>query len=178
MRHLLANIATYTIASLLIVGAALFAWVRSARLTITDAETVLARFEPTPAHEFRWTDIGEGSYVRNCLNCHGTDGRGWDQYPGVRHTGEIFASPGGRAYLVDLHLYGLTSDRWRAPMPPMGHMHDVELAAVLNYVLSNFGNQHRFPPGSRLYVPAEVAARRDQRLSPREVDLQRPIADE
>jgi hypothetical protein len=174
MRHLLANIATYTIAALLVIGAALFSWVRSAQLTITTESTVLAQYEPTPGYEFRWQWLGAASYERNCLNCHGTAGQGWDQYPGVHHTAEIFAAPGGRDYLIDVHLYGLTSDRWRAPMPRMSHMQDVELAAVLNYLLTHFDLRGAFPDDAPLYVPGDVAARRGQRLSPWDVNDRRP----
>lgn len=173
MRHFLANVVTYTIGGLLVVGAGLFAWVRSSQLAITDESAVLARYQPTPAHEFRWRELGSSSYVRNCMNCHGRDGEGWDQYPGLSHTTELFSAPGGRDYVVDLHLYGLTSPRWRAPMPPMGHIHDTEMAAVINHVLTSFGNEARID-GAPLYTPADIAARRGQRLSPREVDRRRP----
>ncbi len=178
MRHFLANIATYTIAALLIVGAALFAWVRSAQLALSDEPTLLAAFEPAPAHEFRWTVLGAASYERNCMNCHGRNGRGWDQYPGLGHTVALFMAPGGREYIIDLHLYGLTSERWRAPMPRMGQIVDVELAAVLNHVLTNYGNQRLLPADATLYVPADIAARRDQRLSPWDVNARRPTVAE
>ncbi|HEV2129585.1 MAG TPA: cytochrome c [Longimicrobiaceae bacterium] len=174
MRHLLANLATYTIAALLVMGAALFAWVRAQQLILSDERTALSRFEPAPAHEFRWTALGRGSYERNCANCHGRSGQGWDQYPGLSHTARLFAAPGGREYAIDLHLYGLTSDRWRAPMPPMGHLPDVELAAVLNHVLTSFGNEPQLPVDARLYVPADVAARRGQTLTPWSVNERRP----
>jgi mono/diheme cytochrome c family protein len=174
MRHFLANVATYTIAAMLLVGAALFAWMRSAQLVITDEAAVLARYEPTPAHEFRWEELGSDSYVRNCANCHGTEGEGWDQYPGLGHSASLFAAPGGRDHLVDVHLYGLASPRWRAPMPPMGHMHDAELAAVINHVLTRFGNRGRLPADARLYVPSDVASRRGLGLSPGEVEAARP----
>lgn len=177
MRHFLANLATYAIAALLVGGAALFAWMRSAQLVITDEAAVLAVYEPAPAHEFTWRELGRDSYVRNCMNCHGREGRGWDQYPGLGHAGALFAAPGGRDYLLDVHLYGLASPRWRAPMPPMGHMHDAELAAVLNHVLASFGNRRLLPADARLYLPADVAARRGQRLSPRAVDARRPAAE-
>jgi mono/diheme cytochrome c family protein len=173
MRHFLANVATYTIAALLIGGAALFAWMRSAQVALTDERTVLARYEPAPAHEFRWRELGGSSYVRNCMNCHGREGEGWDQYPGLGHTAELFTAPGGREYVAELHLYGLASRRWRAPMPPMGHIHDAEMAAVINHVLTSFGNERRVQ-GIPLYAPADIAARRGQRLSPRQVDQRRP----
>ena len=175
MRHLLANIVTYTIAALLLAGAALFAWLRSAQVVIADEATVLARFEPVPeAHDFEWRELGGRSYVANCLNCHGRDGQGWDQYPGLDHTARMFNAPGGRDYLIDVHLFGLTSDRWRAPMPPMGHMRDVELAAVLNHVLTHFGNDAMRSPDLPLYAPADVQSRRGGYRSPAAVNRDRP----
>lgn len=174
MRHFLVNLATYTIAALIALGAALFAWVRSAQLVVSEEATVLARHAPAEAHGFEWQALGAGSYVRNCAACHGRDGGGWDQYPGVGHTARLFAAPGGRDYVVDLHLYGLASPRWRVPMPPMGHMNDVELAAVLNHVLTHYGNERALAPDAQLYLPADIAARRGQPLRPREVDRFRP----
>jgi mono/diheme cytochrome c family protein len=173
MRHFLAYIVTYVIAALLIGGAALFGWVRSAQLTFATEQTVVAQFEPARPDTFQWETLGARSYERNCANCHGRDGAGWDQYPGVRHTSRLFGAEGGRAFLVDLHLYGLASDRWRAPMPPMGHIQDVELAAVLNHVLTHFGGD-ALPPGAVLYQPGDIAARRGERLSPWEVNERRP----
>jgi mono/diheme cytochrome c family protein len=173
MRHFLANIATYTIALLLIGGAALFAWMRSAQLVLTDEETMVAGFDPDWAAQFDWRDLGARSYRANCLNCHGADGEGWDQYPGIGHTGRLLREEGGRQYLIDLHLFGLTSDRWRAPMPPMGHIQDIELAAVINHVLTRFGNQDDLG-GAALLAPGEIEARRAERRSPAQVNQDRP----
>lgn len=174
MRHLIANVATYSIAALLVIGAALFAWMRSAQLALSDERTILAQYQPEPAHEFRWQELGPVSYERNCLNCHRSDGQGWDQYPPISGAAALFLAPGGREYLIDIHLYGLTSGRWRAPMPPMGHIPDVELAAVINHVLTSFGNERILPPEARLVTPAEIAARRGQGLRPRDVEERRP----
>lgn len=170
MRHFLANIITYTIAGMLFVGAAGFAWMRSAQLALTTESAVLAQFEPVPFAEFRWHELGQQSYDRNCRNCHLADGQGWDQYPPLTPAAALFAIPGGRDYLIDVHLYGLTSDRHGAPMPPMAHLRDVELAAVLNYVLTTFG----VVDDAELYVPRDVAERRNQGLSPRDVNRRRP----
>jgi mono/diheme cytochrome c family protein len=174
MRHFLVNLATYLIAAVIVLGAGLFAWVRSAQLVLSDETTVLAKYAPVEAHEFEWQALGVFGYERNCANCHGRAGGGWDQYPGVDHTARLFAAPGGREYVVDLHVYGLASPRWRVPMPPMGHMSDVELAAVLNHVLTHYGNQLELPRDARLYMPADIAARRGQRLRPPDVDRLRP----
>jgi hypothetical protein len=83
-------------------------------------------------------------------------------------------APGGREYLIDVHLYGLTSDRWRAPMPPMGHIQDIELAAVINHVLTNFGNPEYLSSDVQFYLPDEISARRELGLSPWDVNERRP----
>lgn len=173
MRHFLANVATYGIAGLLVVGAALFAWARSSQLTVTDEVAVLAQYEPHPSGEFRWQDLGARSYERNCSTCHLRDGSGWDQYPPLDHTRTLAQADGGRAYVIDLHLYGLASDRWRAPMPPMGHIQDVEMAAVINHVISRFGAAP--VDADTLYGPDDIRARRGQRLTPHEVNTRRPL---
>jgi mono/diheme cytochrome c family protein len=171
MRHFLANIMTYAIAAALVLGAAAFAWMRTAQLALVTETDVIARYAPAPAGEFRWHELGRISYERNCANCHGTAGQGWDEYPALEPAAALLAMPGGREYLMDLHLYGLTSDRWGAPMPRMPHLHDVELAALLNYIVTEFGAAH----DERLYVPQDVAERRGLRLSPRDVNRSRPV---
>jgi mono/diheme cytochrome c family protein len=174
MRHFVANLATYAIALFLALGAGMFAWVRSARIVIVDEAAVLARHEPAGDQPFAWEALGESSYVRNCANCHGSDGGGWDQYPGLDRVGALLRLPGGREHLVDLHLYGLASRRHRVPMPPMGHLADVETAAVINHVLTRFGNASEVTSDTRLFRPEEVAARRGLGLSPRGVERGRP----
>lgn len=171
MRHFLANIVTYTIAALLFVGAAAFAWMRSSQLVLTTEDRVLAQHEPVTAPGFRWEPLGRSSYERNCSNCHRSDGQGWDQYPPVHAAGPLLGLPGGREFLLDLHLYGLTSERWGAPMPRMSHLGDVELAAVINFIATEYGSAT-----APLLLPADVAARRGQRLRPAEVAARRPAA--
>jgi mono/diheme cytochrome c family protein len=173
MRHFLANLATYAIAIFLLAGAGVFALMRSGQVVVTTESAVLAGHVPETGAEFRWRELGESSYRRNCANCHGDDGRGWDQYPALSSTAELFRASGGREYVIDLHLYGLASDRWRAPMPPMGHLQDVEMAAVINHVLTHFGNQGMVPE-SGLLRPDDIAARRGAGLSPARVDRRRP----
>ena len=159
MRHVLTNLAVYLIAALIVGGAVFWAWMRSAQVVLTNERTVAARFAPAAEHGFEWETLGRESYARNCANCHGDAGEGWDQYPGLAHTGGIGRLPGGRSYFIDVNLYGLDTTRWRAPMPPMGHLPDVELAAVLNYMVTAFGGLDR--AAAPLFLPAEIAERRD-----------------
>ena len=175
MRHLLANVALYAIATFLVVGAALFAWMRTSQLVLTDERTMLAHHAPADAREFEWRELGRRTYYGNCAACHGDDGEGWDEYPPLAGTAALLLAPGGREYLVDVHLHGLASPRWGAPMPPMGHLPDVALAAVMNHVLVGIDDAPRAAPGARLYLPADVAARRGPRRSPHEVNARRPF---
>lgn len=156
MRHLLANIITYSIALLLFIGAVLFARMRSSQYTLTYQSAVLAAYEPTPGGEFRWRQIGAETYTRNCRSCHSADGRGWDEYPGVEGADSIARTAEGRARLIDIHIHGLATDGSPVPMPGMGHLHDVEVAAVLNHIVEEFGTG-----GSvETFTPEEVRRRR------------------
>jgi mono/diheme cytochrome c family protein len=169
MRHLLGNVLTYAIAALLFIGSGFFAWARSSQVVITTEAAVLAGYEPADA-TFHWYELGRGSYRRNCGNCHGGDGSGWDQYPPVTNAATLLRAPRGTEYLIDLHIYGLTSERWGAPMPPMGHIRDVELAAVINYIATTFDDASV----EELVTPEQITARRGLRLSPKEVERGRP----
>lgn len=174
MRHFLGNIALYVIALFLFCAAALFGWVRSAQIVIADESAILEQYGPAPEKQFDWAELGKEGYLRNCANCHGTEGKGWDQYPGLGGTAFYFQPPGGREYFIDLHLYGLTSKRWGAPMPPMGHIQDIELAAIINYVLTHFGNDQILSPDTKFVSPEDIAERRGRSLSPSEVNALRP----
>lgn len=169
MRHLVANIVTYAIAALLFLGAAAFAWLRTEQITLADERLLLARHVPA-ADEFRWRELGVRGYARNCANCHGPAGEGRDQYPPLDSAAAFAMLPGGREYLIDLTLFGLTSERWKAPMPRMKHIQDVEIAALLNHVAASFGGRAPDPP----LGPMDVARRRGQQLSPAEVNGRRP----
>jgi mono/diheme cytochrome c family protein len=171
MRHVLANLFTYVLAGLLVIGAIVFAWLRSSQILISNEATVLARFESAePAVERR--ELGARSYAGNCQPCHGAEGRGWDQYPGLTRFGEIVTRPDGRSYAIALHLWGSNGDHFRAPMPPMGHMQDVELAAVIEHVLTHFGN--RLPPDFPPITTDEIARHRAQPMHARDVARMRP----
>lgn len=164
MRHLIANLAVYIIAAVLVGGAAVFGTVRSRQLVIVNEATLLGRHEPATAREFDWAELGAYGYERNCANCHLADGSGWDEYPALHGAAAGFRVEAGRAYLIDLHLYGLATDRAQAPMPRMDHVTDAELAAILNHVVTRFGGADAV--ADRLFQPADIAARRGQGIGP------------
>lgn len=164
MRHIAANLAVYLIALLLAGGAAAFGFTRSRQLVVVSERTLLALHDPATARGFEWAELGATGYERNCSACHLADGSGWDQYPALHVAAPLASAPDGREHLIDLHLRGLATARWRAPMPRMNHLTDVELAAILNHVVSRFGGAAG--RGARPFVPQEIAARRGGGDSP------------
>jgi mono/diheme cytochrome c family protein len=176
MRHLVANLATYALALGLAVGAALFAWGRSAQLVIaTEADVEPAQtIEVTSASVFSWRAFGARVYLANCQNCHTADGSGRGMYPPVQNQAAHLRAEGGRGYLVDAVLYGLYTGTYGAPMPPMPELSDAEIAAVTNYVLVQFAARGTAPDTSQLYLPSDVAERRGRGLSEWDVAETRP----
>lgn len=176
MRHVLANLVTYALAFGLVLGAALFAWARSGQLVIaTEADVEPSETLPVESvTAFAWRDFGENVYAANCQNCHTVDGSGRGMYPPIQNMTAHLAAQGGRGYLVDVALYGLYTEEYGAPMPPMPELSDAEIAAVTNYVLVQFAVAGSAPDTSRLYVPADVAERRGRTLSEWGVAATRP----
>lgn len=178
MRHVYANRAAYIIAALLVFASLVFAWIRSAQWVIADERALGAQFVGLERLEdFDWEALGEYGYMTNCRNCHGERGEGYDAYPPLRGVGAIFAAGGGRDYLVDVHLYGLTSSRTTAPMPPFYNVPDATMAALINYTLTRWGNEAQLPEDAQLYLPRDIAARRGQGLSPWDVNARRAALD-
>ena len=176
MRHVLANLATYALVAGLAVGAALFAWGRSAQLVIaTEADVEPSQtIAITSPGAFEWRAFGEAVYVANCQNCHTADGSGRGMYPPVQNLAPHLEAGGGRGYLVDLVLYGVYTGEYGAPMPPMPELSDAEVAAVTNHVLVRFAAPNAAPHASRLYVPRDVARRRGRSLGEWDVAAARP----
>ena len=107
MRHFLANVATYTIFVLLLAGAVVFGWLRSSQVVVTRESAVVAAYDPRASDEFVWAELGRGSYLRNCANCHGHSGyadgmivqRGFPQ-PVSFHTDRLRSVPTGYVFNV------------------------------------------------------------------------------
>ena len=87
---------------------------------------------------FRFTETtGEELFVSACQGCHMPDGKGAvgaGAYPSLAQDSNL-ASGGYPVYVVV---------RGQRAMPPIGAMmSDAQVAAVVNYVRTNFGNQYR-----------------------------------
>lgn len=174
MRHVLANLAVYILATLLVVLAGLFAWARSAQLVLTDERAVEpVVFEGQVVRGEDAVAFGERVYVANCQICHGADGQGLDVYPPLVGQEAVYRAEGGPEYLVRLTLYGLYTGMHSAPMPPMPNLSDAQVAAVYAFALERFAREPLGGDGPPL-TPSDVARERGQRWRERDVAPMRP----
>lgn len=129
---------------------------------------------------FEWRELGEKAYTY-CAGCHGTKMTGLDGAvpPHVGHLPNVVQKDGGRRYLIDVLLYGLTGDvtilgeRYDGVMPAWSQLSDEQIAAILNYELHAYGNEELLPESFTPILPEEVAAERGRDLSPEDVRLLR-----
>jgi mono/diheme cytochrome c family protein len=152
-------------AAALAVGAGAF-WLASA-----------SRLHAQSAAEFNWRVLGQQTYNNNCSGCHQSSGKG---IPGgfpplAGHAPEVLTQE-GHAYLVRLVLFGLAGaievdgTSYSGNMPSWSDsLRDDEIAAVINQVLTDWGNDALLPKEFQPVLPAEVAAARAENLTPQQV---------
>lgn len=166
---------------LLLAAALIFAWFRSTSLVPT---TQPEATEPTVSggvEEFAWKATGKQTYDKECAMCHG-DGQATVRVPPLRgHVARLFETGEGRAYMVCFLLYGRdgsieVENRSYRPGHPKyeGRLSDVQIAAVLNYVLMSWGNEALLSDEQRLYAQPDVVANRQQPRTPSQVQALRP----
>ena len=127
---------------------------------------------------------GARLYQQNCSTCHGLDGAGSPRvYPPLAgHVPSLLAAHGGREYLVRVPLSGLSgpivigSDRFDGIMAPFAFRTDAELAAILNYIATAWGNDRLLPPSHVAFTSTEVASGRAEARSGADVRGMRPLA--
>lgn len=115
---------------------------------------------------------GEAVFVANCSSCHQATGQGIaGAFPTlVGHTPELATAEGGYEYLENLLLYGLQGEinvagsAYNGVMPAWGQLTDQELADVLNYAVTAWGNADAMPADYPAFTPENVAAQRDAGL--------------
>jgi mono/diheme cytochrome c family protein len=90
------------------------------------------------------TDKGKEVYDQNCLACHQIDGSGVPMLTPSLVNAEYVQ--GDKVRLINVVLKGLKGveiggEMYNNPMPPLAHLSDEDIAAVLTYVRSNFNNK-------------------------------------
>ncbi len=118
---------------------------------------------------------GAAVYQR-CFACHQSSGGGVAGVfpPLAGHAPDLVKAD--RTYPIQVVLYGLKGEieiegkQYKGEMPGHeGQLTDDEIAAVLNYVLSSWGNDKLLPKGFPEITPAEVKAQRAKKLTPEQV---------
>ena len=113
---------------------------------------------------------------QHCFACHQATGGG---IPGVfpplaGHAGNLVAAK--RTFPIEVVLFGLKGEikvegkKYNGVMPALGdQLKNEEIAAVLNYVLSSWGNEKLLPKGHKKITAAEVKAVRGKKLTSEQV---------
>ncbi len=123
------------------------------------------------------SSAGEAVYTTNCASCHQATGQG---IPGafpplVGHAPVLANAEGGYEYLENLLLYGLQGEinaagqTYNGVMPAWAQLSDDDLANVLNYILSSWGNADAMPADYPAFTAESVASQRSANLSSQQV---------
>ena len=88
---------------------------------------------------------GKEVYEQNCLTCHQEDGMGVSgMNPPLSNTKWVL---GDKTQLISIVLKGfrqpieINDETYSTPMPAQAHLNDKQIANVLTYVRSHFGNK-------------------------------------
>lgn len=125
----------------------------------------LAQGEPLAVVD---TSQGEALYLATCSACHQPNGAGIPSAfpPLAGHVPKLLASDAGRAYLPAVVLNGLSGPidveglSYDGVMPPWPDLDDRQIANLLNYVVSAWGNATELPEGFVAYSAEEIAGLR------------------
>jgi mono/diheme cytochrome c family protein len=117
------------------------------------------------------TELGASTYLA-CSGCHQASGAG---IPGAfpplaGHAADLYRADGGRSYLIGVMLYGVQGQivvdgtTYNGVMPAFPHYDDDAIAAVLNHIVTEWGNAERIGAFDA-FTAAEVEAERGQGLT-------------
>lgn len=129
------------------------------------------------------TSAGEALYS-SCAQCHQTSGAGraYAYPPLAGHVPELISADGGRAYLINVLLYGVQGEiivdgaSYNGVMPGWSQFSDEEMASLLNYLSVAWDNIDRLPEDTPAFSADEVAAERETGLNAAQVyELRRAL---
>src|SRR6267154_672736 len=125
-----------------------------------------------PAGDAQWQALGARTYDTYCSGCHQRSGRGiaGGFPPLAGHAPQLLAQKGS-AYMARLVLFGLSGaievegTPYNGVMPAWSSLRDDEIAAVIDHVLTTWGNDQHLPKEFKPFVPSEIAAARAENLT-------------
>lgn len=124
---------------------------------------------------------GAQIYAKLCSSCHAPDGRSLATLapPLAGHAVRMLQA-GGRSHLIRIVLNGMAGPievggrRYDAVMTPLRYLKDQQVADVLNFVLTSWGNDVLLPRGHKPFTPEEVREERVPAASPKQMAAERP----
>jgi len=149
------------------------------RRLLVVAVTVLAGCE-APPKELQ-AKGGEQIYAKLCSSCHAPDGRSRATLapPLAGHAVRMLEA-GGRSHLIRIVLNGMAGPievsgrKYDAVMTPLRYLKDEQVADVLNFVLTSWGNGGLLPEGHQPITPDEIRQTRVPVFSPSQMAAERP----
>jgi mono/diheme cytochrome c family protein len=129
------------------------------------------------AGDAQWQALGARTYDNNCSGCHQRSGRGiTGGFPPLAGHAPALLAQKGAGFLSRVVLFGMTGAIEVEGAPYNGNMpswedalKDDEIAAVIDYLLTNWDNDKKLPPGFKPLVAADIAAARGEKLNPGQV---------
>ncbi len=160
---------------------------QSLGLEVTDSQrknilqylgTYLGPNPPTPFQAQANSDrqvSGKEVYAGQCVSCHQPNGHGVaDEFPPLAGNADLYRSQEFPALVVLNGLRGkiaVGGSSYDGQMPSFSFLSDAEIAGVVNYIRSSWGNQP--PKSGRQLTAQDVAGMRDRELSPIDVHAYR-----
>ncbi len=120
---------------------------------------------------------GKEVFDNTCIACHQQDGKGKDnEFPPLAGNHDLFLSREFPAFVVLNGIEGKISAQGKDfdnIMPPFDFLSDDEIAAVIDFVRSSWGNDALQPAGMKPLEAADIAGLRKQPLNSKEVHAKR-----
>jgi cytochrome c5 len=164
VRYTRIGLASYAIASVLVVVVVGVAWARSRALP--EPASAVSVDASSPALGVARESAAE-AYDAECGGCHGAGEARGRSIPALRGlAAELFLSEGGRDYLIDFMLAGRVRSVeegrivYTESHPSYTELPDARVAAIINHILVSWGNDELLPPEPRLYTAGDIAAAR------------------
>ena len=116
---------------------------------------------------------GKAIFSANCAGCHQATGQGMPgAFPPLAGSLGEYDSAAGRAVLAHVLLFGLNGPltangkTYNGVMPAWAQLKDGQIAHLLDYIETAWGNARALPPSFKPFTAAEIAHDRTPALSP------------
>jgi heme/copper-type cytochrome/quinol oxidase subunit 2 len=116
---------------------------------------------------------GKTLFASDCAGCHQATGRGLPgAFPPLAGSLGEYNSPAGRAVLAHVLLFGLNGPlkangkSYNGVMPAWAQLKDGQIAHLLDYIETAWGNAKALPKSFKPFTAAEIAQNRTPALTP------------